>query len=195
MFYSLLSVLNFATFSTYTALGNVLTPRKVFTVISLFTVMRLFFYHLVVLGALGISEVWVSLKRIEVSVCVCVRVRVHAYIYVHARVCACVRVRAYMYVHARVYVHVHGIVIAFILFIQKLLLLPELRGTAIAGTSSDPVKTTSRSCSPTLELINEESITYSRHKSFSSSTRISINGLMASWTHVRPRRFSNQFLF
>jgi len=39
--------------------------------------MRLFFYHLIVMGALGISEVWVSLKRIEVefvylSVCVCV---------------------------------------------------------------------------------------------------------------------------
>ena len=67
LFYSLLSILNFLTFSTYTALGNVLTPRKVFTVISLFTIMRLFFYHLIVLGALGLSEVWVSLKRIEAS--------------------------------------------------------------------------------------------------------------------------------
>ena len=79
LFYSVLSILNFVTFSTYTGLGNVLTPRKVFTAISLFTVMRLFFYHLIVLGALGMSEVWVSLKRIEVKfvrvcvlVCVCV---------------------------------------------------------------------------------------------------------------------------
>ena len=48
-FSSLLSVFNFVTFSTYTGLGNVLTPRKVFTVITLFSVMRLFFYYFLVL--------------------------------------------------------------------------------------------------------------------------------------------------
>ena len=66
-FGSLLSILNFVTFSTYAGLGNVLTPRKVFVVISLFTVMRLYFYNSLVLNALGMAEVWVSLKRIEVS--------------------------------------------------------------------------------------------------------------------------------
>ena len=100
LFYSLLSILNFVTFSTYTGLGNVLTPKKVFTVISLFTVMRLFFYHLIVLGALGMSEVWVSIKRIEVSysnvcvcvccVCMCVCVSVSVSVCVRVRVCVCV---------------------------------------------------------------------------------------------------------
>ena len=66
-FSSLLSILNFVTFSSYTGLGNVLTPRKVFTVITLFSIMRLFFYFLLVLGALGMSEIWVSLKRIKVN--------------------------------------------------------------------------------------------------------------------------------
>ena len=66
-FGSLLSILNFVTFSTYAATGNVLTPRKVFTVIAMFSIMRLYFYYLLVLGALGISEMWVSIKRIEVS--------------------------------------------------------------------------------------------------------------------------------
>ena len=51
----------------YTGLGNVLTPRKVFTVIALFSVMRLFCYYCLVLSALRISEIWVSLKRIKVN--------------------------------------------------------------------------------------------------------------------------------
>ena len=66
-FSALLSILNFVTFSTYTGLGNVLTPRKVFTVIILFSIMRLFFFYMLVLGALGMSEIWVSLKRIKVN--------------------------------------------------------------------------------------------------------------------------------
>ena len=65
-FGSLLSILNFVTFSTYVATRNVLTPRKVFTVIILFSVMRLYFYNSLVLNALGVSEMWVSLRRIEV---------------------------------------------------------------------------------------------------------------------------------
>ena len=65
-FGSLLSILNFVTFSTYTGLGNALTPRKVFTVIVLFSIMRLYFYNSLVLNALGVSEMWVSLKRIKV---------------------------------------------------------------------------------------------------------------------------------
>jgi len=64
---SLLSILNFVTFSAYAGSGNVLTPRKVFTVITLFTFMRQYFYYFLVVGTLGMSEMWVSLKRIEVS--------------------------------------------------------------------------------------------------------------------------------
>ena len=76
--------------------------------------------------------------------------------------------------------------------LQTLLLLPELHDVAITGTNSDAVKTaTSRSCSPnvmpTLELVNEEMVNDSRHESFSNGidqTKVSVNGLTASWTHV-----------
>jgi len=73
---------------------------------------------------------------------------------------------------------------------QKLLLLPEL-GDAITGRDSDPVKTTSRSCSPNvmspLKLVNEEVSNNSGHGSLSNGVtpRIIVNNLTASWTHVR----------
>ncbi|XP_065919842.1 ATP-binding cassette sub-family C member 4-like isoform X2 [Dysidea avara] len=72
--------------------------------------------------------------------------------------------------------------------IQKLLLLPEL-GNTITGTDSDPVKTTSRSCSPnvmpSLKLVNEEVTNDSGHGSLSNGVtpRIIVNNLTASWTH------------
>ena len=66
LFYSLLSVLSFITFSTYTGLGNVVTPKKVFTVLSMYTVARLYYSYFVGVCALGISEICVSVKRIEV---------------------------------------------------------------------------------------------------------------------------------
>ena len=74
---------------------------------------------------------------------------------------------------------------------QKLLLLPELCGTAITGVNSDPVKTTSGSCSPnvmpTLELAEE----YSGHETLpnSKAPSIIVNSLIASWTHVRSDNF------
>ena len=75
--------------------------------------------------------------------------------------------------------------------LQTLLLLPELHDVTITGTNSDPVKTASRSCSPnvmpTLELVNEEMVNDRRHESFSNGidqTKVSVNGLTASWTHV-----------
>ena len=70
-------------------------------------------------------------------------------------------------------------------------MLPELSGTAITGTNSDPVKTTSGSCSPnvmpTLELVNEKSIGDHGHESLPNtvSAKISVDALTASWTHVR----------
>ena len=100
--------------------------------------------------------------------------------YVCMSVCKCVCVPMCMCVP--VYVCV---------ILQKLLLLPELSGTAITGTNSDPVKITSRSHSPnvmpTLELVNEESIGDHEHESLPNtvSAKILVNGLTASWTHVR----------
>jgi len=67
LFYSLLSILSFVTFSTYAGLENVVTPKKVFTVLSIYTVARLYYSYFVGVCTLGISEIWVSIKRIEVS--------------------------------------------------------------------------------------------------------------------------------
>ncbi|XP_065882476.1 ATP-binding cassette subfamily C member 4-like [Dysidea avara] len=66
IFYSLLSLLGFITFSMYTGLGNSLTPKKVFTVLSLYGVARFFFVRLLATGVLGISEMWAATIRIEV---------------------------------------------------------------------------------------------------------------------------------
>ena len=69
---ALLIILNFVTLSTYAALGNVLTPRKVFTVIILLTVMAFYFHSSFSLGVIGLSKIWISLKRIKVSTHACV---------------------------------------------------------------------------------------------------------------------------
>ena len=69
---------------------------------------------------------------------------------------------------------------------KLLLLLPELNINSI--TCSDPVKTTSRSCFPSmmppLKLANEEVTTDSRHGSLSNGVtpRIIVSNLTASWT-------------
>ena len=68
-FYALISLLSFATFSVYTALGNVLTPKKVFTVITVFAVTRIFYFYTVVNCLLGLSDMWVASKRIQVQQC------------------------------------------------------------------------------------------------------------------------------
>ena len=66
-------------------------------VISLFSVMRLFFYYFLVLCALGIADMWISLKRIEVYSNMNIHIHIfpnlHLYLYfahaccVHVRVC------------------------------------------------------------------------------------------------------------
>ena len=66
LFYSLLGVLSFVTFSTYVGLGNALTPKKVFTVISIFAIARLYHFQSLVYCTIGLSDVWVASKRIEV---------------------------------------------------------------------------------------------------------------------------------
>ncbi|XP_065902754.1 ATP-binding cassette sub-family C member 4-like isoform X2 [Dysidea avara] len=65
LFYSLISLLSFATFSTYTALGNVLTPKKVFTVITVFAITRIYYFYRLVNCLLGLSDMWVASKRIQ----------------------------------------------------------------------------------------------------------------------------------
>ena len=65
-FYTALNVLNFITFSTYAGTGNSLTPRKVFTAITLFSFIRLYCIQFMVLCLLSMSDMWVALKRIEV---------------------------------------------------------------------------------------------------------------------------------
>ena len=67
LFYTSISLLNFTTFSTYAGLGNALSPRKVFTAITLFSFIRLYCVQFFVLAFLGLSELSVAVKRIEVS--------------------------------------------------------------------------------------------------------------------------------
>ena len=67
LFYSSLSILSFLTFSVYTGSDNTLTSRTVFTVIALISFGRLYFVHFFVIFLLGISELRVGLKRIEVT--------------------------------------------------------------------------------------------------------------------------------
>ena len=64
--YTALTLLSFTTFSTYAGLGNVLSPRKVFTAIALFSFIRLHCVHFFVLCLLALSELSVAVKRIEV---------------------------------------------------------------------------------------------------------------------------------
>ena len=64
-----LSVLSFVVFSTYTGLGNVLTPKKVFSTLILLFFVRLFFLQLLLYCLLHISEMSVAVKRIQVRKC------------------------------------------------------------------------------------------------------------------------------
>ena len=66
LFYTSLSLLNFTTFSTHAGLGNELTPKKVFTAITLFSFIRLYCVQFFVFCLLALSELSVAIKRIEV---------------------------------------------------------------------------------------------------------------------------------
>ena len=67
LFYTSISLLSFTTFSTYASLGNALSPKKVFTAITLLSFIRLYCVQFFVLAFLGLSELSVAVKRIEVS--------------------------------------------------------------------------------------------------------------------------------
>ena len=64
--YTAITLLSFTTFSTYAGLGNALSPRKVFTAITLFSFIRLHCVHFLVFCLLALSELLVAIKRIEV---------------------------------------------------------------------------------------------------------------------------------
>jgi len=66
LYYTSLSLLSFATFSTYAGLGNDLSPKKVFTALTLFSFIRLYCIQFLVLCVLALSELSVAIKRIEV---------------------------------------------------------------------------------------------------------------------------------
>ena len=56
----------FAMFSVYATGGGAVTPKRVFTILSLLTVLRVYSVHLFTLGVLLLSEAVVGLKRIQV---------------------------------------------------------------------------------------------------------------------------------
>ena len=66
-FFVSLNILNFLTFSAYAGSGNILTPRIVFTVISLITFGRLYLVLYFVMFLLSMSELRVALTRIKVN--------------------------------------------------------------------------------------------------------------------------------
>ena len=150
--YTALTVLSFTTLSTYAGLGNILSPRKVFTAIALFSFIRLYCVHFFVFCLLALSELLVAIKRIEV------RNDDHSRRINKSTNYNCV---------------------------QKLLLLPELSGTAVTGTNSDPVKTTSRSISLNL-MSTAEPTNNSRDEVLlnDAAHRVMVSHLTASWTQV-----------
>ena len=61
-----LGILSFAVFSTHAGLGNVLTPKKVFSTLTMLFFIRLYFLQFVLYCLLHISEMSVAVKRIQV---------------------------------------------------------------------------------------------------------------------------------
>ncbi|XP_065913909.1 ATP-binding cassette sub-family C member 4-like isoform X2 [Dysidea avara] len=65
LFYTMTIILSFVTFSTYAGLGNALNPQRVFTSLILLNFAKLVFSDFMIFGLLQITELSVSLKRIE----------------------------------------------------------------------------------------------------------------------------------
>ena len=164
LFYSLISLLTFATFVTYAELGNTVTPKKVFTVITVFAVTRIYYFFTVVNCILAISDMWVASKRIQVN----------------DRMS-------------------YSVVCIMPYCTQKLLLLPELGNNSI--TYSDPVNTTSTSCTPNvmppLKLVNYEVTTDSGNRPLSNGVtpRITVSNLSASWTNVSIKILPELYIY
>ncbi len=62
------SLMAFVVFSVFTAVGGDLTPKKVFTTLSLIYVLRLVSVYQLILNVVGFSEAHVALTRIKVFV-------------------------------------------------------------------------------------------------------------------------------
>ena len=62
------SIMMFLIFATYSGTGGGLTPKKVFTTLSLLITLRLMSIHFFVHSVLGISEGHVATTRISVSI-------------------------------------------------------------------------------------------------------------------------------
>ena len=63
-----LPVIMFVIFTVYVGTGGTLSPRRVFTTLSLITFVRLSSIHFFVLATLQLSEARVAWKRIKVSI-------------------------------------------------------------------------------------------------------------------------------
>ena len=63
-----ITIMSFIVFSVYTGTGGILTPKKVFTVLSLLINLRLTSVHFVVQNALAMSEGHVAISRIQVNI-------------------------------------------------------------------------------------------------------------------------------
>ena len=59
-------IILFAVFTTYVGMGGVLTPKKVFTAISLLTALRIIAIHLFLVGLVYLNESRVATTRITV---------------------------------------------------------------------------------------------------------------------------------
>lgn len=64
-----LNIVMFIVFSVYAATGGVLTPKKVFTTLSLLIVLRLTTVHFLVQNFLAFAEGRVATIRLQVSTC------------------------------------------------------------------------------------------------------------------------------
>ena len=62
-----LTTIMFLVFSVYTGTGGVLSPKKVFTILSLTATLRVNSIHFFVLCVLGLSEIFVAISRIQVG--------------------------------------------------------------------------------------------------------------------------------
>ena len=69
--YIMTAILGFVTFSTYAGLGNALNPQRIFTSLTLLNFAKLIFVDFVIISFLQITELSVSLKRIEVKISLC----------------------------------------------------------------------------------------------------------------------------
>ena len=63
-----LTTIMFLVFSVYIGTGGILSPKKVFTILSLTATLRINSIHFFVLCVLGMSEMFVAVSRIQVHV-------------------------------------------------------------------------------------------------------------------------------